>query len=76
MPQLSEMLVTIERSRPDDPMKFAYEFLANRAQLTEEVARGEALGIFTESVAEARALEEQAAAVLKGAVFAAEKLVI
>ena len=76
MPQLSEMLVAIERSRPDDPMKFAYEFLSSRAQMAEEMARAEALEVFTKSVAEARALEEQAASLLQGALTAAEKLTI
>lgn len=76
MPHLSEMLVAIERVRPDDPMKFAYKFLEERARQAEEQARIEALAQFESSVAEARALEEQAAVVLLGAVRAAEHLSI
>ena len=76
MPHLSEMLVAIERDRPDDPMKFAYEFLASRALEAEERARAEARELFTQSVAEARVLEDRAAAVLDGAVKAAEILSI
>lgn len=74
MLHLSEMLVTIERDRPEDPMKFAYTFLAERAISAEEIAREAALKYFEQSVAESRALEEQAAAVLQAAVKAAEML--
>lgn len=74
MPHLSEMLVAIQRDRPEDPMKFAFEFLAERAQAEEQVARAQALELFTRSVAEAKALEERAAAVLDNAVKAAEVL--
>ena len=76
MPHLSEMLVNIERDRPDDPMKFAYDFLASRAQEAEENARANALDLFAKSVAEAKALEQEAAKVLEDSIISAEHLVL
>lgn len=76
MPHLSEMLVLIERDRPEDPMKFAYEFLASRAKEAEEQARADAQQLLDQSVAEAHALEQRAAAALDGAVKASQLLSI
>ncbi len=57
MVHLGEMLVIIARERPEDPLKFAYEFLGQRGRQAEQHARERARELFDSSIAEARALE-------------------
>ena len=57
MVHLGEMLVIIAREQPEDPLKFAYEFLEQRGLQAEALARQQARELFNGSIAEARALE-------------------
>lgn len=57
MVHLGEMLVIIAREQPEDPLKFAYEFLEQRGLQAEALARQQARELFETSIAEARALE-------------------
>jgi hypothetical protein len=55
------MLIRVERERPEDPLKFACDFLDSRAALLETQAMAAARSRFLDTVATAAALEGRAA---------------